>query len=161
VEAKGSELRTQIRHLGPEGAGDSLADEYLRLNAERGRIFAAIWTASTARGWKRDGLPPFALLGHPSSFSLGRDIREVTFASGRHLTELVRTRPADLVLRELFQGFPDFADECIAALDAPASAIEIEDGRLKPRVPAPVLLPTLDLATIVRVDYFAERFLPS
>jgi len=163
IDTHSRDLARRIRTDGPTVVGDQLADEYLALNAGRSAVLKAIWQAAAARGWRKDRVGGFALLtGAGPTIFLGDTHRDVSFSPGDALTDALRGATPEAAVRKLFAQIPDFAEACVAALNAPAPGklAEPPEASLRPRdVPSAPPLRELDAATVAEMDRFADETL--
>lgn len=157
IDTRSKDLARRVRADGPQGAGDALAEEFIRLNGARARVLGAVWQAAAKRGWRKQVIG-MAFFGVEDSVHLGETRREVKFNPAGPLTEALRANDPGAVLRALFADAPDFADDCVAALadSRQATAGDIPDAQLLPRdaPPAPPLR-QLDVDLVARLDAFA------
>jgi hypothetical protein len=163
LSPKSRELAENIRTLGPMGAGDVLADEFLAMNERRRRALSAVARAAADRDWGQSRFRSIAFFGIGPTTYLGRTRRELKFTGGRPLTELLRDKPIDAALRQLLAAVPDFAEACVAKLasgDPAAPVPPLPERSLEPDPPAhqPELIELTD-ATLAAMDAFAARVL--
>ncbi len=159
VRTRSRALAARIADKGPEAVAEDLAARYRELDQQRGRALAAVRRAAGARGWKREdiGAP---LLGVPEVTHLGGSCREVRFLPGRPLTKLLRGRSLPDALRAAFPDDADFADACVAQLEALDEGPEWSRGTLRPReVPAQPDLLVLTDDVIAEMDQRATESL--
>jgi hypothetical protein len=161
IARRSRELVRRVRSLGIEGAGDQLADEYLRLNAARRLVLDAVKYSAFHRGWGVERVNPFFLAtGIPALWHLGLTRREVQLRVGRELTDLLRVVSPEQAIRQLLAQHHDFADECIAALAREGPSPTLPKRDLAPAVPTRrPRLRVLDAQTMTEMDAFADRTL--
>lgn len=90
-------------------AGDRLAAQFLQLDRVRGNVLRTIWWAATRRGYGIDHIHRFP---QPSLVCLGKELRDLVFDPGQHLTDLITTHDTAEALSHLFRDDPEFAREC-------------------------------------------------
>jgi hypothetical protein len=158
IAPKSREFARAVRALGPEAAGDKLAEDFFELNEARAAVLKAVKQAAAARGWHmRVGSRGFLFAGVPARWFFGETRREVTVVVGEELTELLRTRSREETLRELLAAYPDFLGECLTALHNPAATVEIAEVDLPPDPPTNVpALRELDDEVVTKLDHFAQ-----
>ena len=161
IPRRSRDLARRVRSLGVLAAADQLADEYLRLNAGRHIVLAAVKHAAADRGWGMQRVRPFFLApGIPATWYLGQTQREVKLPVGRELTDLLRTGSPEQAIRQLLATDHSFAQECVAALAEGGPASPLPDRDLAPAPPTrhPTMRP-LDAETMAEMDAFADRTL--
>lgn len=160
IKTRSRTFRRRFRGRSPEQVGDELADEYFTLNGRRKQTLDAVYFAAARRGWKLDhgGWGAWEVF-------LGESRREVSMNIGHKLTVQLRKHSPAEALRRALAEHPDFAAECLDALEGGAEPLgPPPEASLRPPSPpaAPELL-SLDAALLVELDRFAgdtiDRFL--
>ncbi|MEZ6072171.1 MAG: hypothetical protein R3C10_18415 [Pirellulales bacterium] len=126
IDARSRNLARRFRSQTPEDVGNALADEYARVDATRTQLFTAVWHAASEMDWSVDRIG-LAFFGIASKVMLGKKTREVEFRVDDELTELIRERATEDVLRELFSAHEEFLDKCLSALRHPTTTISESD----------------------------------
>jgi hypothetical protein len=155
------DLARRVRALGVRAAGDQLADEYLKLNADRALVLSAVKRAAAGREWGVQRIGPFLLAPDvEATWYLGRTSREVELPVGPALTDLLPTVSPEEALRRLLASHPAFAEECVAALGKEGPPPTLPELDLAPAVPPRLpRLRELDADVVAELDAFAERTL--
>jgi hypothetical protein len=158
IPRRSRDLARRVRSLGVVAAADQLADEYLRLNAERRSVLEAVKRAASDRGWGLQRVRPIFLApGISAAWYLGQTQREVKLPVGRELTDMLRTGSPEQAIRQLLAPHHSFARECVAALANEVPAFALPERDLAPELPTrQPRLRSLDAETIAEMDAFAE-----
>ncbi len=161
IPRRSRDLARRVRSLGVLAAADDLADEYLRLNADRCFVLDAVKHAASDRGWGVQRIRPFILAtGIPATWYLGQTQREVKLPVGRELTARLRTQSPEEAIRQLLVPYHSFAQECVAALAKEGPPLRLPERDLAPAVPTRhPRLRSLDAETMAEMDSFAGRTL--
>jgi len=160
IDPRSRDLAARVRRDGSDAAGDALAGEFRRIEADRARIITAL----------RETLPKldFRVQDERSTLHFGRRYREAEIDLGAGLTAALRRGSASEAVRELLADHPDLADAVAGALPAepPSRLPEPSTTVLRPPPPSSVPLSSLTNQDVARLDrearaiidaYFQER----
>ncbi|MBN2293991.1 MAG: hypothetical protein JXM70_16305 [Pirellulales bacterium] len=150
VKPRSGELRALIREMGPEKAGDHLADEYERINAARGRVVSAVFESLSRQGYSLDRLD---LEG------VGREFREFSLELGEELTQTIQQHGEEQAVRFALGQRPLLAEEAIKCLKEPCGKPTIAERELRSPVPAAIELPELTDEQIAKIDERTDKLL--
>lgn len=143
IAPKSIELRKLVRSLGPEQAGNHLADEFKQLNSARQQVLNAVFAILRRHGFYLDSL---------EEKYVGRELREFPLDLGENLTAVISQSGKESAVGHILGQHAEIAREAIEILGSTHEVVALDTRPLRRAVPQAVELPPLTEAQMSEYD---------